>query len=52
MTWLLNPRIFLIVTTVLFAAGAIAYAWKRDWPMAGYHACAAGLQICVMAGSK
>jgi len=52
MTYLLNPRIFLIVTTGLFAAGAIAYAWKRDWPMAGYHACAAGLQVCVMCGSK
>jgi hypothetical protein len=48
MTWLLNPRIFLIVTTVLFGLGGIAYVWKRDWPMAGYHFCAAGLQVCVM----
>lgn len=52
MTWLLNPRIFLIVTTVLFVLGAIAYGWKRNWPMCGYHACAAGLQICVMTGGK
>jgi hypothetical protein len=48
MTYLLNPRIFLIVTTALFGLGALAYAWKRDCPMAGYHACAAGLQVCVM----
>jgi hypothetical protein len=52
MSWILNPRIFLIVTTALFGLGAIAYAAKREWAMAGYHACAAGLQLCVMAGGK
>jgi hypothetical protein len=52
MSWLFEPRVFLIVITVLFAAAAVRYAIAGNWAEAGYSACAAGLQLCVMGMGK
>ncbi|HJV73146.1 MAG TPA: hypothetical protein VJ654_02905 [Noviherbaspirillum sp.] len=45
---LTDPRLFTLLITALFAAGAIRYAFALDWPMTIYHACAAGLQLAVL----
>ncbi|HUG56775.1 MAG TPA: hypothetical protein VL002_00895 [Candidimonas sp.] len=52
MTYLFDPRLFPLIITALFAAGAIRYAFALDWPMTIYHACAAGLQLAVLAMAK
>jgi hypothetical protein len=48
MNWLLDPQIFLKVTTALFIFGAVAHLFKMNWPEFTYHAAAAVLQISVL----
>ena len=48
MTWLADPRMALILTSAIYAYGAIRYLFLFDWPQFGYHACAAGLQLAVL----
>jgi hypothetical protein len=43
-----DPRLALILTTAIYAYGAIRYLFLSDWPNVGYHACAAGLQLAVL----
>jgi len=52
MSWLMHPQAFPVLITALFAAAAIRYGFAGEWNQAGYHACAAGLQLCVMGMAK
>lgn len=47
-----SPLAFPVLIMGLFAAAAIRYGFAGNWSQAGYHACAAGLQLFVMGMSK
>lgn len=52
MSWIFHQDNFMRIITILFALGSARYAIAGNWSMAGYSACAAGLQVFVMMGNK